>query len=118
MILDANNVQLFEQVKEYAQTNKTHKEICKKFGLSVHQVRRILCPEWYKESERKKAERDKIRKTKVNPKAVKKVIPGDHNPIYDPRRDGPVYHSSYISEMLGEPAQGRSALDQKLKQSA
>ena len=83
----------------YVKKSVKMEEIARRVEVTPYYVKKIIAPEqvqgW---NRRKRGLRMKV-----------------EEPIYDPRRDGKLFHNSLTSFMCGDPLPGRSALDEKMK---
>ena len=100
-----------QRIKESCSRGDTLKSISLKEGLSAWHIRRIVDPDGYEKARKRARQRDRYRG-----QGGKKFETIHHNPLYDPRRDGVLYHDSFTSLLLGDPLPGRSALDDRRKE--
>ena len=91
--------------------------IARHLQISEHIVTRILDPQRHiKYTENKRVrERTAYKKRTDRLRSPQAIIPKpNHNPLYDPQRDGSLFHTNITAAMFGDPLPGRSVLD-KLK---
>ena len=84
-------------------------EIIRQTGATRYQVRKVTDPKWYESY----AINKKLKYVKSSDR-MKREKPTDsyYNPLYDPKRDGKVFHDNMFAYSFGDPLPGRSALDQ------
>jgi hypothetical protein len=88
-------------------------QLSKRYNITVWHIGAIVKPELAEKRKEQKKNRKNIQKKFFHGKSGQKNRVD--NPIYDPHRDGIVYHNSITSEQFGDPLPGRSALDELQK---
>ena len=100
-----------EEISKAYRTGFRQFEICKMFKVSRYQVKRVTDDKWYESFANRKRELYK-KKTETKSNRAISLDKDKNNPIYDPRRDGILWHDSVDALRFGDPLPGRSALDQ------
>lgn len=106
---DTTQEELKQKIRdEYAAGGISHEKLSLKYGFSTWKIGLIVNPN--------RALVEATRKRKDNRRSHIAQKPSSEflNPIYDPQRDGVMYHNSITAELCGDPLPGRSALDQLL----
>jgi len=89
----------------YYKKNVKMEEIARRVEVTSYYVKKIIDPE--------AIEGWNIRKGKK-----KRIGSREDDPIYDPNRDGKLFHNSLTAFMCGDPLPGRSALDERMKRNS
>lgn len=92
-------------------------ELAKRFFMTPYQVRKVVDPVAYEATLISRRQRRRGQQTSV--RTYRHAGSRDHDtPLYDPRKQERVYHSSLTAELMGDPLPGRSALEQRQRQTS
>jgi hypothetical protein len=107
-------------VKEMNGNGVPMAQIARELRIKQHHVKRIVDPESYEtyKTNKKLRDREYYKKSVVKTHSEARVFSAERerrDPLYDPNRDGKVFHQTLSDALTGVPLPGRSALDQRNK---